>query len=148
MLIVPSSSWGLLTAPPCLAQETENKEGWRKERTMPRNAKNSCGVIPWERRGRDKYRSWGGKPWRRVPWGTVLPSTWPGGHLALLIVVLFLCGVKHRLLSTAAVLFWEKEGRYVEFNASLSCFKQQQRKPSTLISPSPIRLVGCVFSYE
>lgn len=59
-----------------------------------------------------------------VSWGTVLPSTRPGGHLALLIVVLLLCAVKHRLLSTAAVLLWEKGGGCVEFNASLSCFKQ------------------------
>lgn len=74
----------------------------------------------------------GGKPWRRVPWGTVLPSTWPEGHLALLIAVLFLCGVKPSLLSTAAVLFWEKGGACVEFNASLSCFKQ---KKTPLLSP-------------
>lgn len=92
---------------------------------MPRNAKSTCRVIPWVRRGRD-YRprgeGEGGKPWRRVPWGTALPSTRPGGHLALLIVLLLLCGLKHRLLTTAALLFWQKEGGYVEFNASLSCF--------------------------
>ena len=71
-------------------------------------------------------RVMGGKPCRHIPWSTVLPGTRRVGHLALLIAVLFLCGVASLGQTLTAQqsysAVWGKRGRSMELNASLLLF--------------------------